>query len=56
MSVYLMTKVCLGPMDRAGKNLLSKVYYDPRVRGLYQVDQTVFVGVRVEQTLILSYL
>ena len=26
------------------------------VMGLYQVDQTVFVGVRVEQTLILSYL
>ena len=25
------------------------------VRGLYQVDQTVFVGVRVEQTLILSW-
>ena len=24
-------------------------------RGLYQVDQTVFVGVRVEQTLILSW-
>jgi len=26
------------------------------VMGLYQVDQTVFVGVTVEQTLILSYL
>jgi len=26
------------------------------VRGLYKVDQTVFVAVRVEKTLMLSYL
>ena len=35
------------------KNLLSKVYYDPRGKGTVP---SVFVGVRVEQTLILSYL
>jgi len=48
-SVYLMTTVCLGVNGPSwAENLLTKVNFD--------VGQTVFVGVRVEQTLILSYL
>jgi len=34
MSVYLMTNVCLGANGPSRtKNLLSKVYYDPRGKG-----------------------